>query len=568
MKKIVTALASMLLMTPAFLQAAENAGLDQFASLNPAAGAVSLDIHESGLLSFNFAFKDGVGDVARDKDLFITCKRNGNVISNVPASNTALIKYDNIYASVWTVSFFSSPNFECTAGGDYEVTIPEGFFLLGDSKTPNAEIIINYTIDVPAVEVFPKPGRDFAMLQDFTFTFGDAKTVEANPDAEHSVEVFDLFGGEPDEPGTGDDDDDETVDPGTFEGLPYELIFDGNSMTIHLLEAVTKGSTYNVSVPAGALNLIDEDGNITNNGELFYQYAIPKVGKGRPELTNVSSIALDFPGVIEMQLPEGESVFLINQMGANYLYPINEDGTRGEKIAAYRAASKASSYYKDDKGNIIAENANKVFLINELGNDVHIAPAPGLYALVTSDALYTVKNSEGGYTSVSSFSYTVEIVDGDLYGAEFTPANGSTVYNLDEIKVTFPYAEEVKVEWGTSWLRSATTSYQFFPQGTVDNCNTVVFKTSVPVTMVGDYRFTSNLGSIQVDGDFVGVVADYTVNEFSGVKEVANVTVLPEKFDIFNAQGIVIMRNANVNDLNSLPAGIYIAGGKKIVNRW
>ncbi|MDE6272976.1 MAG: hypothetical protein K2M31_08225 [Muribaculaceae bacterium] len=568
MKKVFTFVASAFIMAPALLQAADNVGLNQFATLSPTPGEVSLSVNESGLSGFNFSFNDGKGEVARDKDLFITCKRNGNVISQVPASNTAFVKYDGVYAHVWQVSLFARPNYECMAGGDYEITIPEGFFLIGDDKTPNSEIVINYYIAPSNVEIFPAEGRNFSFLQDFTITFGDAKSIEVNEKSEHKIEIIDMYNGTPDDPLTGGDEDDEPVVPADDPGLPFTYTINGNSITLHLVEPATTGSTYALTIPAGAINLIDENGNVTQNAELIYQYGIPKVGKGQPEITNVGSLAIEFPGVIELQLQPGETLFTINQMGANFLYELNEDGSYGDPIATFRAAAKNSSYYIDENKKPIPGTEDKIFLVNQLGSDVRIAPAPGMFALVTSNALYSVRTETGGVNFINQFTYTFEVIDGGLFNMEFTPEANSVVESLDCIKVKFPDAYEVKVNGGTSWLRSTTTSYQFYAQTEVEDDNTVVFKTGVPVTLHGDYRFTSNIGTVEVDGDCVGIVVEYQVNELSDSKQIAEAVVLPEKFDIINAQGMIIKRNANVNDLNELPAGIYIAGGKKIVNRW
>lgn len=554
MRKLMLFAAAAVMSVATFAQSA-NVGIDQFSSLNPQPGTVSLETHESGISAINFNFLQKA-DVARDKDLFITLKRNGEVISNVPASNYSFIKYDGILADVWQVSFFGSRNYECSAGGNYQVIIPEGFFLIGDDQTPNSEIVINYYIAPPTVSIYPPESRDITLLQDFTVTFGNAKSIEVNNDAEHSLEIIDVFGGTPDEPSTGDDDDD--VATGEVTSFDYELTVNENSALIHLLEPITNGSTYDMTIPAGFFYLYDEAGNMTENTEIMFQYAIPKVGNGQPELENVGSLVLDFPGVIELNL--GVNPLIVNDKGQNTLCPVNEDGTLGEPIASYRAAGKASHFYKDDPS-----NATKVFLVNELGEDVYICPAPGLYQLTTSNGLYSVYLNNKMET-VSSFKYTFEVIDGDLFVMEFTPENGSSLESLKEIKVKFPEAKDIEVVDAISWLRSKTTSYQFYPSTTVED-NTITFSTSVPVTMPGNYRFTSNLKSVYVDDEYVGIVADYNVSDPSGVGELNNVVVLPESFDIFNAQGMIIKRNADINDLNALPAGIYIAGGKKIVNR-
>lgn len=561
MKKLMLLAVTAILASSSFAQDSTNVGLEQFSTLSPTPGPVSLSVHESGLSSIVFDFKES-SSVDRSKDLFITVKRNDNVMAAIPASNTAQVKYDNIYANVWQVSFFLRPNYECMAGGDYQVIIPEGYFLIGESQTPNSEIVINYTMAIPNIMVYPEESRTCTELQDFIVTFGSAVRIEKNPNAEHGIEFIDHYGGSDDEPATGDDDEYEPSDEDL--SFPLNVSVDLNAVKIHLINSVTTGSTYDLIIPSGAFLLYDENGKMTESPELAYQYAIPKVGKGQPVIYPEAGRVLDFPGVIELTLSEGETRGTVNNMGANYLYPVYADGTRGEAIADYRATYE---FYKDSQGNVIPENANKIFLKNVLGDDVNICPVPGLYQLVTSNSLYSVR-VDGKLINVSSFTYNFEVVDGNLFDMEFNPSTEQTVSSISEIKVTFPYADEIEIKWGTAWLRSATTGYQFYPQGNLENGQTVVFKTAVPVTLPGTYRFTSDMKSVCVDGEYVGICADYVVDpKGSGVNELCNVVILPEMFDICNAQGIVIKRNATLEDLNALPAGIYIAGGKKIVNR-
>ena len=37
----------------------------------------------------------------------------------------------------------------------------------------------------------------------------------------------------------------------------------------------------------------------------------------------------------------------------------------------------------------------------------------------------------------------------------------------------------------------------------------------------------------------------------------------PASFDIYNLQGVCVLRNASIDDLRSLPKGIYIANQRK-----
>lgn len=562
MKKSLLFAASMLLAGSVFAQDMTDIGTNQLTSLSPVPGKFNLETHEMGFSSIVFNFKGGA-DVDRTKDLYITVTRDENVIANVPASNTSQIKYDNFFADVWQVSFFNQKSAESFAGGHYQVTIPEGFFLVGEDKTPNSLIVLNYVMELNGISIYPEETKTAVELSEFVVTFSKSDRVEINENAEHKIEIIDYFGGE--NFSGDDDDDDEVISGDDGNSFPIIVTAEGNSVKISLVTPITKPSTYNIEIPAGAVTLYDSNGTATGCKGLTYQYRIPKVGLGQPAIKPEAGELYDFPGVIEITLQEGETRVIVNNMGANYLYEVNEDGSLGAQIADYRATYE---FYKDEKGNVIPENANKIFLKNRLGADVRICPAPGLYRLVTSESLYYVRTAESQIW-VNSFSYDYEVMDGGaLYDMVLTPAANASVPVISEIKVCFPYAENIKVEWGTAWLRSQTTAYQFYPQANVEN-NTVVFKTSVPATMEGDYRFITDLKSLNVDGDMICVCADYTINaQSSGVQELTNIVYLPEYFDIYNAQGMLIKHNATVEELNALPAGIYIAAGQKVVNRW
>ncbi len=557
MKKLLLFAASVLMSATLSAQDMTNIGADQLTSLSPAPGKFDLDYYEMGFSSMVFNFRGGA-EVDRTRDIYITVTRDGNVIANVPASNTSQVKYDNFYADVWQVSFFNQKSAESFAGGHYQVTIPEGFFLVGADKTPNSLIVLNYVMELNGISIYPEESKPLAELKEFLVTFGKSARVEINPNAEHKIELIDHYGGEnfTDDNQTGVDDDGNS--------FAIDVTAEGNSVKVVLVNPITKPSTYDLGIPAGALTLYDSEGIASACKDLTFQYHIPKVGLGQPAIEPEAGEVYEFPGVIEIILQEGETRSTVNTMGGNYLYAVNEDGSLGVKIADYRATYE---FYKDEKGNEIPENANKVFLKNTLGADARICPAPGLYRLVTANGLYMVKLATGNMW-VNSFEYDFEVIEGVLYDMVLEPATNAVVNSLNEIKVGFPYAENIKVVWGTAWLRSQTTAYQFYPQGNVED-NTVVFKTSVPATMPGKYRFTSDVQSLNVDGDMVCVCADYTIEPNTSAKpELTNIAVLPAYFDIYNTQGMIIRRNATVEELNALPAGIYIAAGQKIVNRW
>ncbi|MDE6811820.1 MAG: hypothetical protein K2J15_05655 [Muribaculaceae bacterium] len=574
MKKLLFTMALAAASLCAYAQSdATNIGINQLSEISPAPGKFSLESHEMGFASIiiNFAsdldgIKGKAAEVNRDADLCVTLKRNGEVIANVPASNTVQIKYDSYMYNNWCISFFATPGYENFAGGHYQVIIPAGLFLIGSSATPNTEIVLNYYMELPNYSIYPAEAGNHPELQDFVLTFGKAVTVEHNPEVTTVFNMFDLFAGDV-EVGEGEE---APIDPET---IP-ELSYDGNNVYLHLIKPITSPGLWMFNIPDKYFILTDSEGTRTYSSELSFQYRIPSVTvENQPVANPPSGDVIYFPGYIELTLKEGQTLKLPNNMGQNSLYQVNEDGSLGDAIADYRAASKLSSFYyeldkdgKPDKSKPIADNANKIFLVNLQGEDVYIYPSPGKYRLVTTKALYTFNQNGKDYTS-PAFTYDYTVVESDYFNMEFTPDKNLPVKELKEISVRFPDADEIVVHPNVAWFRSSTTNYQFYPRLSSEDPQTVIFSTPVAVTVPGVYRLTSDTKSIEIDGEYVGVVVEYTVSENSGIECIDSVKVLPAVFDIYNAQGMLISKNATVDVLNSLPAGIYIAGGQKIINR-
>lgn len=549
-----------------------NVGIEQLSVISPAPGStLSSETHSFGFQSIELNFKGSqIGDtgmtanVNRNADLFVTLKRNGEVVSNVPASNTAQIKFDNTMFNNWSITFFPKTCYEGQAGGQYQVIIPEGFFLIGNEQTPNSEIIINYTYTLDPISYYPDQSGSYTELKDFVITFGNATKVELSPDAA-PLQMANMYG-------EGYDEEAGEEDPNTY--YDFTVTCNGNAAYLTLNAAITSPGLWFTDIPADYFKLTDENNKVTSTGEILLRYRIPTVTEeDQPTADPAPGDIPFFPGVIELEIAEDQTLMLPNDMGMNVIVALNEDGTQGATIADYRAASKSSKYYyesdengKIDKTKPIASSKNKIFLVNRMGDETYLYPAPGQYMLCTTNSLYTfTKNNK--IQSSPAFTYIYNVVPSELFNMEFTPSTEEPIPSLKEIIVTFPTADEVIVNFATATFNSATTNYLFYPRKSEEYPKSVIFSTGVPVTMPGKYRLTADSKSVCINGEYVSVVADYTIGENTGVECIGNVQVLPEVFDIYNAQGILVYKNANVEILNALPAGIYIAGGKKFINR-
>lgn len=549
----------------------QNVGLSQLSELAPAPGKFPLDTHEFGFMSLILNFKGDASalmtaDVNREANLFAVLKRNGEVVANVPASNTRQFKFDNFMNYNWCISFFLESGYESFAGGHYQVILPEGLFLVGPEKTPSEEIIINYYMEVPQISFYPSESGNHTELQDFVITFGDAVKVERNQEKTSDIDLFNMYG----EDDNIEEGESAPIDPDSV----LEISAEGNKVTLHSKNVITSPGLWCFNIPAGYFILTAEDGSTSLSTEISGRYRIPTVSlEDQPAIDPQAGKVLSFPGVIELTIVDKHSLMFPYDKGANFLYTVNEDGSLGDAIADYRAAAKLSKYYYEENpdGSIdtsrpIEDSYNKVFLVNRAGEDVDIYPAPGKYQLVTTGGLYTFK-IDGKITSSPSFTYNYEVVEGNLFNMQFTPAQDVALNELKDINIKFPDAEEINVTSNVAWFRSNTTNYQFYPRLSKEDPQTVILSTPVAVTMPGEYRLVTDTNSIEIDGEYVGVVANYTISESSGVKCVGKAEVMPAVFNIYNAQGLLIVKDANVEDLVALPAGIYIAGGKKFINK-
>ena len=80
------------------------------------------------------------------------------------------------------------------------------------------------------------------------------------------------------------------------------------------------------------------------------------------------------------------------------------------------------------------------------------------------------------------------------------------------------------------------------------------------VTVDGEKAATDKNGNYVVE---ITKDTNITIGDASGIK---NVTIAPvNNNNVYNMQGILIIENANVEQINALPAGFYIINGKKVI---
>lgn len=215
------------------------------------------------------------------------------------------------------------------------------------------------------------------------------------------------------------------------------------------------------------------------------------------------------------------------QLTANSIYELLEGANRVTSCEVY--------YYDELDGYFLVEyNADKPgeYLLKEtftnteeVGRTIHkeILDANGSYR-ITSEEYFDEDNNltdEPTYTSVEEFTY-------DAHGNLISERAGEA-YDGEEIE----YFYEVKMD------------YFYDADGNPTEC------------IFYDYDMDED-EYIPFERHVYG-----TYNDLSGVESVASGN-LPATFVVYNLQGVCVATSATAETLRTLPAGLYIAGGRKV----
>lgn len=497
----------------------------QISGISPDPGRFERVTPIEGIGGMTFRFNNPISEANRNENVYGYIMYDNKVTAMVSSANPKLVNFDSTISDVWQVSFFTNNRFYRPAG-DYTVILDEGFFLLGEEKTPSERIVVNYTLTGFPIETSPQDDSIVKSFDEVTITYTQYESVEWNEDM--PIEIFDLYGKESPTGGM------VVYTPG--------VEIEGNKVTLFLDVPIKSAGTWKVAASEGTFTLIDAAGNKVSSPELNLQYIIKETLSGIPTPNPAPGVVSTFPGVITLDVPGEATVQTVNGMCGVRLYMVNEDGSLGQQIARYQAT-------------LNKENKHQILLTNLEGADVEVAPGNGKYSLQFGEKLYRLSTSTA---YISSFSFDYEVVN-DKIKYTFTPSDDAYVASVGDITIDFPEAKEVKfISWNYASLNNSLISFAFTPASITGN--TVKYNAVCPVDLAGVYTFTTPANQISVDGVVVALSTKVNIGE-SGVKEV---TELPEVFTIYSIDGRIVKINATAQDLSRLARGIYIAGGKKI----
>lgn len=180
----------------------------------------------------------------------------------------------------------------------------------------------------------------------------------------------------------------------------------------------------------------------------------------------------------------------------------------------------------------------------------------------------------GNITAPGSFNYTydIEVLQYNVIG-DFTPAEGSSLVEGEEMEIFVMDGDKVEFN-GVKFAYTAAgaPAEVIVPKDRLnigfENKVDMVMTLPVPalpgidagsavIVTLADMTCADGLDH---SGNVIAEYKDYTVG-LEGVETEASA------MDVYSAQGILVLKDAIKAEVRNLPAGLYIAGGKKIIVR-
>lgn len=434
--------------------------------------------------------------------------------------------------------FITNDEYLLTAPGKYTLSLGEGAVEV-DGKA-NPAVSFNFTIDgdepvapLPSYTVSPKPGTYKTIADGIEIAFSTEETITVDtkgismsgPDGN-----LDIFVQTPNRMS-------QKIVVAQIDGNGEVIPFNtpGNYSLVIAARAINVGSTYNVE-PIVLNYTIQSSQQEAWSGEFTADPADDS------EVESLKQISITFEGAT--------SVATSSTAGPND-FPALFDND-GKKIT----------------GAVGHINVNVLSLT--LNQEV---TTPGYYTLVIPAAYLSVNGQQ--LTEPLYVAYTIKEKEVDVeYSYEFEPAS-KILAPLCSITLTFSGEGLTEVThnsfaWGNSAPKFTSAENNYCPNFTVSKLtnftyrwiNTYEFKTE------GDYTFNVPAEYFTLTFADGTVVKNKAFSEVFSVKTsgVENVSVdRNASTDVYNAQGMLLIKAATAEQLNSLAPGLYIIGGKKVL---
>ncbi|MDE6742073.1 MAG: hypothetical protein K2J58_07060, partial [Muribaculaceae bacterium] len=352
---------------------------------------------------------------------------------------------------------------------------------------------------------------------------------------------------------------------------------EGNVTLENIVPVEAINATYTVveAAPAVAYTLEPEDGAIVN------------------DLQSVT-ISFEDSNVMPNDKMELNAIVLTDEDGEEYYCDAPVRDTRVAQGVAYKL------YF-----------LTAVETENGIESELKPITKPGAYTLSILNGTFMradeVEDAEGNVTlenivpvEAINASYTVVAADPEIVYV-LNPEDGATVEDLQNIVINFPENNNIQynfMEFDSIVLTNMDTNESYYCDGpdqisrvqsgmafslnffTVVESEYGVDYVLDPITEPGTYRLFIRKGAFlygdeveDEDGNIVRentapvqeITATYIISTSTGVNGIFGADAT--EFNVYGVNGVQILKAADRNAVNALPAGMYIINGKKVIKR-
>ncbi len=205
--------------------------------------------------------------------------------------------------------------------------------------------------------------------------------------------------------------------------------------------------------------------------------------------------------------------------------------------------------YSDREYVTLISNEEVTINFDDADNPYYMSFNMPTYCAIFQNGVYNVPQYEG------STSYSITFADGDalrIYLASEPEKYAVTfIQNVENAISTVTTDGQAYSNWATGFSALAGTKV-----------SVAVDAEKAEVTVDGEKAATDENGNYIVE---ITKDTEIVISEASGIENV-NIEKIGNG-NVYNMQGILIIKNATAEDINALPAGLYIANGKKIIRK-
>lgn len=437
-------------------------------------------------------------------------------------------------------------NTEITASGEYTLSFPYKYFILGeDMSAQNSKpATFKYTIagastgataDLTPSAADPADGNTVESLEAIHLTFGENVVVNSN--VTNPVVAV-------------------ASDGTTYTGTVYVDPLDTKSVYVEFDPAITTDGTYTITIAEGVI------------GNSEYETSGYTSGNCNPALTYSYTVG-------ETEIP------------AEYAVTADPaDGSTVESLSKIKLTWEKQEYANDsyNNGDIEVKNAAGEVVTTCTTDYVDWSITNALYLTlkseITTAGTYTVsipaaRFNFGELGDTDAPAYTLTYTIGGTVkneGLVADPADGSTVESLTEIKLTWTNAEEAEDTYESTLPITVTNAAgEVVTRGECyiydgDDANVLHLVFYDEVTEEGTYTVTIPAGRMLLDGTAAPAYSlTYTVGDPTGIGSV--ITDENGRYNVYSISGVQVKSADSKSALKTLKPGLYIINGKKIVVR-